>query len=81
VKSVKNESTGERSDLTYLNFENFFDDFRLAAQSYFEKVKTEPDLINRLCSRYAIAPPVAHLTDEYIAECVKAQTQRKLRGG
>lgn len=62
-KDVKSSRTGQRYDLIYLNFEDFFSDFSQAAQSYFEKVEAAQDLIKKLCSRYDIAPPASYIPD------------------
>ena len=63
AKNVKSELTGIPTDLTYLNFENFLDDFEKSAKSYFEKAKLEPDLMTKLSNRYDVAPPAIYLSD------------------
>jgi len=72
-KKVKSERTGKLADLTYLNLENFLDDLQQAASSYFEKVETDPELVNKLSTRHDIAPPAAYISDEDIVE--RARTQ------
>jgi hypothetical protein len=79
-RNVKSERTGKRSNLTYLNFEDFFDDLRSAAQSYFAAVRTDPDLISRLCARYDVAAPATYISDKQIAKRASAQTQHEPRG-
>ena len=71
AKNVKSELTGIPSDLTFLNFENFLDEFEKSATSYFEKAKSDPDLITKICNRYDIAPPALYFTDREIAAYAK----------
>jgi len=63
-RGVKSERTGIPADLTFLNFENFLDDFERAASLYFEKVQAEPELLSKLCKRYDVAPPASYVSDE-----------------
>ncbi len=69
--NVKSELTGIHADLTYLNFENFLDDFEKSSKSYLEKAKLEPDLMTKLSSRYDVAPPATYLSDKEIAAYAK----------
>jgi len=71
AKNVKSELTGIPADLTYLNFENFLDDFEKSAKSYFKKAKLEPDLMTKLSNRYDVAPPVIYISDKEIAVYAK----------
>jgi hypothetical protein len=77
-KNLQSERTGKCSDLTYLNFEDFFDDSRQAAQSYFVRTEKEADLTCRLCTRYDIAPPATYISDRDIAESANAQKRHRL---
>jgi len=67
-RNVKSERTGKPADLTYLNLENFLNDLRQAALSYFQKAGTDPELISKLCARYDIAPPATYITDNGVVE-------------
>jgi hypothetical protein len=71
AKNVKSELTGILYDLTYLNFENFLDDFEKSAKSYFEKAKLVPDLMTKLSNRYDVAPPAIYISDKEIAAYAK----------
>ena len=71
ARNVKSELTGISADLTFLNFENFLDDFEKSAKSYFKKAKLEPDLLTKLSNRYDIAPPASYISDKEIAEYAK----------
>jgi hypothetical protein len=66
-KNIKSELTGIPTDLTYLNFENFLDEFEKSAISYFQKAKSDPDLMTKLSNRYDVAPPAIYFTDKEIA--------------
>jgi hypothetical protein len=73
MKGVKSALTGIPADLTFLNFENFLNDFEGAASLYFEKVHAEPELLWKLCKRYDVAPPASYVSDEQIAAYVEKQ--------
>ena len=75
VKGVKSERTGMPTDLIFLNFENFLDDFEQAARLYFEKVQVESDLLTELCKRYDIAPPASYISDKEVATYARTQTE------
>ena len=77
MKGVKSERTGIPADLTFLNFENFLDDFEEAARLYFERAQKEPELLRKLCRRYDVAPPATYVSDEEVA----ASARRQLSGG
>lgn len=63
---VRSERTGKLVDLTFLNLENFLIDLEQAVHSYFERVETESDLMTKLCKRYDLAPPAAHISDKEV---------------
>jgi len=72
AKGVRSQRTGVMADLTYLNLEDFLEDFRQATTTYFGRVEAEPDLLDKLCARYDVAPPATYVADENIADSLRS---------
>ncbi len=80
MKSVKNERTGEPANLVFLNFENFLADFERATRTYFERVRADSELLNKLCRRYDVVPPPTYIPDKDVPSKSKLGTALNTRG-
>jgi hypothetical protein len=76
-KNARSERTGELADLTFINFENFLDDFEQSAESYFKGASLDSVLLGKLCDRYDIAPPADYFLDEKLIENAKRLLDRR----
>ena len=76
-KNARSERTGELADLTFINFENFLDDFEQSAESYFKGASLDSVLLGKLCDRYDIAPPADYFSDEKLIENAKKLLDRR----